>query len=109
VVGLIELLYIILALAGAIFCLVGSLGIARFPDLYTRIQASTLCTIGVLWFGLAIVFRRGIDPLSAKTLVVVLFVYLTAPVASHAIARAGYKSGVRPCRQNVIDEYRGRR
>lgn len=85
-----------LMLAGAIFCLLGSIGMHRFPDFYTRVHAAgitdTLGTILVL-IGLAMQADPG-D--SLKLWLVFAFLFFTSPVATHSLANAAIKSGHRP-------------
>ena len=91
---------------GAIFYLLGSLGIVRFPDLYTRLQASTkTIIIGVFGIIIAAIIKEGFSPISAKSLLIGLFLLFTAPTASHAMARAGYYSGVRMTELSIRDDY----
>lgn len=90
---------------GGLLSLIGALGIARFPDLYTRIQASTLCSLGVVSIAFGVMIANFPSPLSAKALLIVVFTFLTAPVGSHAIGRAGYLWGAKPWEKGVMDEY----
>lgn len=85
-----------LILLGAAFSLLGALGVLRLPDAYTRMHAASkagalgailvllgvLCaTAGMAWFSI---------------LLAIAVLLLTAPLAAHAISRAGYMAGVRP-------------
>jgi multicomponent Na+:H+ antiporter subunit G len=84
-----------LVLAGAAFMFVAALGIARLPDLYTRMQAATkAATVGVLAVmgGVAIAFWT--PPVTIRAGIVAGFLLLTAPVAAHAIARSAHGRGV---------------
>jgi len=104
---LLEMISGALMLIGSIFYFVGTLGIIRFPDLYTRLQAATLpVVIGAAGIAFGVILLEGMSAASAKTFLTVVFLLLTSPVASHAIARAGYFSGVKMCPQSVVDEYR---
>lgn len=90
-----ALLAELLMILGGLLSLIGALGIARFPDLYTRIQASTLCTLGVVAIAFGVMVANVFTPLFAKALLLIVFIFLTAPGASHAIGRAGYRWGVK--------------
>lgn len=72
---------------GLFFFAVGTLGVIRLPDAYSRLHASSkVATLGLLGILLGVGF---LNPGSFLKLIVVgLFVTLTAPVASHAIAKA---------------------
>lgn len=91
---------------GVMFNLLGCLGLVRFPDYYTRLQASTksvtLGTCGIL-FGVFLL--SGFSAAGVKALLCILFLLLTAPVAAHALARAAHKSGVKLWEKTVCDEY----
>jgi len=91
---------------GLIFDFFGCLGLIRLPDVYNRLQASTkavtLGTCGIL-FGLFIL--RGFTPTGIKALLCLIFIILTSPVSAHALARGAYLSGVRLCKESVVDKY----
>ena len=75
---------------GAGFALIGSIGLVRLPDLFTRLHGPTKATtlgIGCILLGslLYFSFRQG---LSLHEILVSLFLFLTAPVSAHLIARA---------------------
>ena len=80
---------------GAVFCLLGALGLVRMPDVYNRIQAGTKAvTMGSLCIILGTgILHPGWWP---KLVAVAAFILLTNPVGSSAIARALYRAGVRP-------------
>ena len=74
---------------GAFFILVSAIGLIRFSDLYTRMHATTKATsfgLLLLIIGTAIFFNSGMVWL--KAVLVVVFIYLTAPLASHSIAQS---------------------
>ncbi|MEN3013699.1 MAG: monovalent cation/H(+) antiporter subunit G [Endomicrobiia bacterium] len=89
---------------------IGCIGLVRFPDVYTRLQASTKCvTLGTcgIFFGI-FVYSGFFTNLALKALLVMFFVFLTSPVSSHALAKAAYKSGVKMCSSSVCDEYKNK-
>lgn len=101
-----EIITVLLILLGGLFSMLAAIGLLRMPDLYTRMQSATkagtlgvACTAG----GAAIHFRDSIA--SVDAIIVVLFFFLTAPVASHLIARASYTSGQKLWDQTVRDDY----
>ena len=78
----------LLFLFGAFFILVSAIGLFRFPDLYTRMHATTKATsFGLLLIivGTALYFNYNI--VWMKAILVIIFIYLTAPLASHSIAQ----------------------
>lgn len=73
---------------GTFFMLVGSIGLIRFPDFYTRVHASgKVDTLGVLMFVGGMAVYAGACQESIKLLLIFAFVALTSPVASHTLAR----------------------
>lgn len=90
---------------GVGLCLLAGVGIVRMPDVYTRMQASTKAgTLGIalIMAAVALHFRDAVTGLQAG--LVIAFLFLTAPVASHLIARAAYAIGASVWDQTVIDE-----
>ena len=87
----------IFILGGLFFLTVSSIGIIRLPDFYSRNhgvgKSETLGTMLML-IGLAI--YEGFEITSAKLLMIVVFVFLANPTATHIIARAAFKSGLQP-------------
>lgn len=76
-------------LIGAAFMFVAALGVARMPDLFTRMQAATKAsTVGVLLVmcGVALAHLEGAATIRA--VLIAGFFLLTSPVAAHAIARS---------------------
>jgi multicomponent Na+:H+ antiporter subunit G len=88
---------IILIFAGSIISVIGAFGLLRFPDIYSRTHAQTVMSVGGTCLLLLGVFIETLPSLySAKSILLITFIFLTAPAGSHAIARAAYKSGVKP-------------
>jgi multicomponent Na+:H+ antiporter subunit G len=88
-----SVITIIFFFLGAFFMLVSAIGLIRFPDLYTRMHATTKATsfaLLLLVVGTAVFF--GTLAVWVKAVLVVIFVYLTAPLASHSIAQSKKKT-----------------
>lgn len=101
--SVIGLIVIVIGLLADIF---GCLGLVRFPDVYNRLQASTKCvTLGTCGIFFGVFLNNGFNDVGVKCLLIILFVLLTAPVSSHALSRAAYKSGVKLCEKSVCDKY----
>ncbi|MFO8059105.1 MAG: monovalent cation/H(+) antiporter subunit G [Bacillota bacterium] len=80
-------------LAGAFFFAVGTLGLLRLPDTYTRMHATTKSdTLGIGLIFLALGIHVGFTYTTAKLLLIVVFIWLTNPTATHVVARAVYRS-----------------
>lgn len=77
---------------GAFFILVSAIGLLRFSDLFGRMHATTKATsfgLLLLIIGMGVFFNTGIVWL--KALLVISFIYITAPLASHSIAQSEKK------------------
>ena len=104
-----DILTALLLLFGATFMLLASLGALRLPDLFTRMHAATKSgTLGVSGMILALGVHFEDLGVGIRAVLVVIFVFLTAPVAAHVIARAAYIVGVPLWERTVTDELRGR-
>jgi len=96
----------ILIVVGLTFDFFGCLGLIRFPDVYNRLQASAKCiTLGTSGILLGLFVFKGFTATGVKALLCMAFILLTAPVSAHALARAAYRSGVKPWEGTVVDEY----
>ncbi len=88
---LVESLVALLILVGAFFLLVGSVGLAKLPDLMRRLhgpsKASTL-GIGALLIASMVYFTAVRGSLSIHEFLITLFLFLTAPVTAQMIAKA---------------------
>ncbi|MGB3608956.1 MAG: Na+/H+ antiporter subunit G [Cellvibrio sp.] len=87
----IEGVVALLILSGASFALIGSIGLIRLPDFYMRLhgpaKATTLGVGGVLLASMLFFSTRG-DGISLHELLVTLFLFITAPVSAHIVAKA---------------------
>ncbi|MFO7655988.1 MAG: monovalent cation/H(+) antiporter subunit G [Bacteroidales bacterium] len=79
----------VLIIAGALFILIAAIGIVRFDDLFSRMHATTKATsfgLLLLLAGVALFFLQTI--VFVKAFLIVIFIYLTAPLAAHSIAKS---------------------
>lgn len=97
----------ILIIIGTLFSFLSAIGILRLPDVYTRSHAaSKSSTIGVLFtlVGTLIFFLVHEGVFSIRLILVIFFVFLTAPVSAHLISRSAYRSKVPMADITVQDE-----
>ena len=81
--------------AGAIFLVSGALGMLRFPDFYTRIHAAGITDsagAGLILLGLLPHVPNW--EVAVRLLIILLFLVLTAPTATHILAHAARRDGV---------------
>ena len=108
---MIETIVAILILAGAVFAVLGAVGLVRMPDVLIRMHAST--KIGTLSCGLCLagagVYFQSAD-ITVRVIAIFLFLLLTAPIAAHMIGRAAITTGVKlwgmeqPSKYSIKDE-----
>lgn len=102
-----EIIGIVLICIGIAFDFFGVLGLVRLPDVYNRLQAATKCvTFGTAGILLGVLFTQGFNNFGFKCLIGIVFIFLTSPVAAHAIARAAHRSGIKLTKESVIDAYK---
>lgn len=91
---IVEILASTFLVLGSLFILLAAIGFLRFPDTLIRMAAvSKASTLGlVLILGSVALMQRELEPV-LKILFIVVFTFLTAPVASHLIGRAAYRKG----------------
>jgi len=102
-----EALIGIFLVIGVIFNTLGVIGLLRFPDLYTRMHATTKATtFGSIFTLLAVVFAGGwlfyteadsqYLTLGIHAAIAIVALAFTNAVSSHALARAAHRSGILP-------------
>jgi multicomponent Na+:H+ antiporter subunit G len=100
---LINILAGLFLLMGLVFFLGGAVGIMRMPDFYSRLHpAGKLDTLGIFAMVAGLVIYNlhhlsfGMVLLSIKMFLIVFFVFLASPTATHSIVDAGMRAGLRP-------------
>lgn len=100
-----DILIATMLVGGGLFCLLAAVGMLRMPDLYTRLQAATKAgTLGVGLIALALILHFASLPAVVRGMLTILFLFLTAPVAAHVIARAAHTSGVPLWNRSALDD-----
>jgi multicomponent Na+:H+ antiporter subunit G len=100
---IINILSVFCLLMGLIFFIGGAVGIMRMPDFYSRLHpAGKLDTLGIFTMVAGLVIYNchhlslGVVLLSIKMFLIVFFVFLASPTATHSIVDAGMRAGLRP-------------
>ncbi|MCR9106417.1 MAG: monovalent cation/H(+) antiporter subunit G [Gammaproteobacteria bacterium] len=92
-----DVLSWILLLGGAGFVLIGGIGVLRLPDLYTRMHAASLTdTLGTLLIIGGTMVQAGLTLASVKLAAIAVFLLLTGPTATYALANAALLAGLLP-------------
>lgn len=94
---ILQSIAVTLSLLGMFFFLIGTLGIIRLPDFYSRTHPATKCdTLGAgsILVGLAVLEKLSPDAL--KILALAGFILLSSPTVANALASSGFKTGLKP-------------
>lgn len=87
----------LLLLGGGFFVLVGGVGALRMPEFYTRIHAASLTdSMGSILILVGIMLQAGLSLATVKLATILVFLMLTGPTATYALANAALVSGLRP-------------
>lgn len=99
----------ILILTGSLFILVSAIGIVKMPDIYIRMSATTkAATLGVgsVMLG-SMLFFSDIGAIT-RSFAIMLFIFLTAPVAAHMLGRASYFEDLPMWKGTKVNELKGK-
>lgn len=103
-----ELLSALLLVIGTLLLLLAGIGVVRLPDTFLRMSAtSKASSLGTGCILLAVAVSAAEIGITVRAVAAVLFIFLTAPVASHMIGRAAYKLGVPLWKGTVADDLKG--
>ncbi|MBN42767.1 MAG: sodium:proton antiporter [Alphaproteobacteria bacterium] len=92
-----DILSWLLLVAGGLFCVIGTIGMLRMPDMFTRLHAASIIdTLGMGFLILGMLLQAGFTFVAAKLIILAALVLLTTPVATHALAQAALHAGIRP-------------
>ena len=86
-----QLLIAICLLGGGTVALIGAIGLVKLPGLFTRLHAATKAStlgVGGVMLGALLYFSATGDGISLRELLLMLFLFITAPVSAHLVARS---------------------
>ena len=93
----VTLLSWFLLCTGGAFVLIGGIGALRLPNFYTRLHAASLTeTMATIMIFVGMILQAGFSLAAIKLAAIMIFLLLTAPTASYALANAALHSGLRP-------------
>ena len=86
-----------LILSGAFFVVIGAVGTLRFPDFWSRLHAASITdSAGVILMFAGMCVQAGFTLITVKLIIIGVFLFITGPTSTHAIANAALVSGLRP-------------
>lgn len=84
---------------GAAFLLIGTFGMIRLPDVWSRLHAAGIVdTVGAEFILVGMMIQAGFTQATVKLLLISLFLFVTSPTSTHAVANAAFIAGIRPIR-----------
>ncbi len=82
---------------GSFFTLVGAIGLMRMPDVFTRMHATSVSdTLGAGFLILGLILQAGLTLVTLKLIFILGLLFMTGPVAAHALAQAALHAGAKP-------------
>jgi multicomponent Na+:H+ antiporter subunit G len=86
-----EIVVGIFLIIGSLVILLAGLGVVKMPDIYLRMSATAkAATLGISIILISTGFHFGTTEIISRTTLIVVFLMITAPVASHLLGRAAY-------------------
>ena len=86
-----------LLLSGAAFAVIGGVGLLRLPDFFTRIHGAGITdTLGAGLILSGLMLQAGDSLVGVKLVMILLFLWITGPTSTHALAKAAMTSGLKP-------------
>lgn len=103
-----EVITYTLLLTGSAFVLLAAIGILRLPDILMRMHStSKAATLGAALMLAAVAVHFGEVGVTTRVIAAIIFLFITAPVGAHMLARATYFLGVPLWDKMVLDELKG--
>lgn len=94
---MLDFLAMVLIFAGTAFCLVGAIGVMRFPDIFARMHPAGITdTMGAMLVIFGLILLAGWSLAAAKLIFILAFLWMTSPASTHALAKAALHGGVKP-------------
>jgi multicomponent Na+:H+ antiporter subunit G len=95
--ALLDILSWVLIVTGSVFAVIGGVGLLRLPDVFARMHGGGITdTMGAGSILLGLMIQAGPSLATFKLAMVLLFLLVTSPAATHAVARAALSRGVEP-------------
>jgi len=83
--------------SGSIFAIIGAIGTVRFPDFWSRLHAASITdSAGVILLIVGMSLQAGLTLVTVKLIIIGVFLFITGPTSTHAVANAALVSGLRP-------------
>lgn len=94
---LVNVLSWIFIISGSFFTIIGAIGTVRFPDFWSRLHAASISdSAGVILLLLGMMLQAGPGLIAVKLVIILIFLFITGPTSTHAVANAALVSGLKP-------------
>ena len=104
---LVDILSWALILTGGAFGIIGGIGLLRLPDFFSRIHAASvtdsMCAPCII---AGLMLQSGFTLVTVKLAFLIVFLFLTSPTASHALAKAALHGGLEAGKKHGSGEAR---
>jgi multicomponent Na+:H+ antiporter subunit G len=95
--GALDVASWVLLVAGGVFSMVGTLGLVRLPDVFTRMHgASVTDTLGAGLILAGLMLQAGLTLVTVKLAFLGIFIFFASPAATHALVKAALARGLKP-------------
>lgn len=92
---LIDILSWVLIVTGGAFAIIGALGSLRFPDFWSRLHAASVTdSAGMILLLAGMCLQSGFTLITVKLILIGIFLFITGPTSTHAVANAAMISRV---------------
>lgn len=90
---------------GSLLILLGAIGLNRFPDIYMRMHAATKApSLGISLMLIAFILYFGTYAIALKAVMIILFIFITTPIASHAIGATAHHLKIKKWTKMKMDD-----
>tara|TARA_B000000475_G_C15895251_1_gene406186 strand:+ start:437 stop:760 length:324 start_codon:yes stop_codon:yes gene_type:complete len=94
---LINILSWVAIISGSIFIIIGAYGAYKAPGFWSRLQSVSLIeSLGAFLVLIGLGLQSGFTFITIKIVIIGIFLFITGPTSTHALANAAFSSGVRP-------------
>ena len=94
---ILNIFSVISFIIGIFFILIGSIGILRLPDVFSRIHAAGMIdTAGASFIILGMILQSGFSLITAKLVFIGIFIFFTSPITGHVTANLARRKGLTP-------------
>ncbi|MCZ6803956.1 MAG: monovalent cation/H(+) antiporter subunit G [Proteobacteria bacterium] len=84
-------------ITGSVVIIIGLLGVFRMPDFFTRLHAASIIdTMGTIFIVVGLMLYSGMNLVSLKLLLIMVFILITTPAAAHALAKSALYGNLKP-------------